>query len=87
MHQQGQENVSPDEDRYRQERDSDHRDWLSIDFWHYLDLVHFKVIPAYAFVIHSREPVKAKETYSRLKVVLDKTPIEIVKITNLPRDH
>jgi hypothetical protein len=85
MREQGQWNVFPDVDYYRQERVWDYGDWLPIHFWHYLDLVHFKVTQAYAFVITgSPEHIKSKDYHYRVKVNLEKTPLEVVKLTNIP---
>ncbi|MGC1403172.1 MAG: hypothetical protein WA974_09620 [Thermodesulfobacteriota bacterium] len=84
MREQGQWNVFPDVDYYRQERVWDYRDWLPIHFRHYLNLVHYKVTPAYAFVITgSPEPLKSKEVHYRVKVTLDKEPSEIIRLTNV----
>jgi hypothetical protein len=85
MHEQGQWNVFPDVDDYRQERVWDYGDWLPIHYWHYLDLVHYKETPAYAFVTTgSPEPLKSKDYHYRVKVNLEKTPLEVVKLTNIP---
>lgn len=84
MREQGQWNVFPDVDYYRQERVWDYRDWLPIHFWHKVGLEHFKETPAYAFVITgSPEPLKSKEYHYRVKVTLDKEPSEIFKLTNV----
>jgi len=85
MLEQGQWNVFPDVDYYRNERVWDYRDWLPIHYRHYLGLVHFKETPAYPFVIiGSPEPLKSKVHHYRVKVNLEKTPLEVVKLTNIP---
>lgn len=84
MREQGQWNVFPDVDRFRQERIWDYRDWLPIHFRHYLGLKYFKETPAYAFVINSQEPLKSREHQYRVKVALDKEPTEIIKVNQIP---
>ncbi|OGP52173.1 MAG: hypothetical protein A2Y79_12845 [Deltaproteobacteria bacterium RBG_13_43_22] len=85
IHEQGQWNVFPDVDYYRNERIWDYCDWLPIHFRHYFGLVHFKETPAYPFVIiGSPEPLKSKMHHYRVKVNLEKTPLEVVKLTNIP---
>ena len=84
MLEQGQWNVFPDVDYYRSERVWDYRDWLPIHYRHYFSLVHFKETPAYPFVIiGSPEPLKSKAHHYRVKVNLEKTPLEVVKLTNI----
>ncbi len=84
MLQQGQWNVFPDVDYYRSERVWDYNDWLPIHYRHYFSLVHFKETPAYPFVITgSPEPLKSKAHHYRVKVNLEKTPLEVVKLTNI----
>jgi len=84
MREQGQWNVFPDVDHYRQERVWDYRDWLPMHFLHLLGLEHFKETPAYAFVVTgSPEPLKSKEHHYRVKVNLERTPVEIIKLTNI----
>ena len=83
IHEQGQWNVFPDVDRYRQERVWDYRDWLPMHFLHRIDLERFKETPAYAFVGLSLDPLKSKEHHYRVKITLDKSPLEIINLTHI----
>jgi hypothetical protein len=83
IHEQGQWNVFPNVDRFRQERVWDCRDWLPMHFLHRIDLEGFKETPAYPFVNLSLDPLKSKEHIYRVKVVLDKAPLGVINLTNI----
>ncbi len=84
IRQQGQWNVFPDVDRFRQERVWDFRDWLPIHFRYYLRLKQFMETPAFAFVTKSLEPLPSRDHLYRAKVILDKEPMEVLKLTQIP---
>jgi hypothetical protein len=84
MRHQGQWSVFPDVDRFRQERVWDFRDWLPIHFRYYLQLKQYQETPAFPFVTKSLEPLPSRDHLYRAKAILDKEPVEVLKLTQIP---
>ncbi len=83
LHEQGQWNVFPDVDVYRQERVWDYNDWLPIHFRHRISVERFKETPAYPFVIKNLEPIESRKIHYRIILPLNRDPLEIIKLSNI----
>ncbi|MFH1034145.1 MAG: hypothetical protein V1806_06515 [Pseudomonadota bacterium] len=78
-------NIFPNIDHWVQARVWDFRDWQPAHFRYFLDLEQGREVPAFALVRNERLiPRPDRELHYRVGVPLGESPVEALRITNLP---